>query len=120
MNTPTPLLTLCAAATKGPYKANQSTVRVDSPNRHEQDKVCAVAGPTAAAPEAWEGIHRKRHATAQLIARIASPEVAAKVYAALQANKVLLERIQVERTFSQDAALNATTQALNLLDGKTT
>lgn len=73
MSAPT-MRELCAKAPQGQWKANCGTVSVDSPNAARRERVCAVCSPAGAAPEAWEGIGNRRHATAQFIARL-SPEV---------------------------------------------
>lgn len=90
MSAPLTIRELCARATKGPWRANYCTVRVD---KKYGEKVCSIASPSGAAPEAWSGIHMQRGATAQLIARL-SPDVVLKVVEALEAAK---ERIGQKR-----------------------
>jgi len=78
------------------------------------EKVCSIASPSGAAPEAWSGIHMQRGANAQLIARL-SPSVVLAIIEALESATHHFEGDEVGTVENLKVK-----HALALLDGKNT
>lgn len=61
---------LLAAATPSKWKSSGGIVRIDSPDKYKQERICTIPSPSGAAPEAWEEIGNRRAQLAAYIARL--------------------------------------------------